>query len=59
MYKCLCKGITEEQIQELKKLGMSEKEIFEKLQVGKDCGTCIREEKNEFNFKKSKTKSCK
>lgn len=59
VYKCLCNGVTEEQIEELKKLGFSEKEIFKMLQVGMDCGTCTREDKNECDFAKSETKDDK
>ena len=47
VYKCLCAGITEKQIEELKGLGFSEEEIRDKLNIGKDCGICIKGDKDD------------
>lgn len=41
MYVCICKGITEEMIKEVRSKGLPPKEILKKLGVGQDCGTCI------------------
>lgn len=46
VYKCVCGGVTEEQIEALEKLGISKEKIYDILNVGKDCGTCLKEEKN-------------
>lgn len=41
MYICICKGITEEQIISLLKMGLSRGEILRRLGVGDDCGVCV------------------
>ena len=46
VYKCLCSGITEKQIEELEELGFTKEEIYDKLNVGKDCRKCIEGEEN-------------
>ena len=45
VYKCVCAGITEEQIEALVKLGIPKEKIYDILKVGKDCGTCIKDDK--------------
>ena len=47
VYKCVCAGITEEQIEQLELMGMDREKIYELLSVGKDCGTCIKGESDE------------
>jgi bacterioferritin-associated ferredoxin len=44
VYKCVCGGVTEEQIDELVKLGVDRQKVYDILNVGKDCGTCVRDE---------------
>lgn len=44
VYKCICGGVTEEQIEALEKLGIPKDKVYEILNVGKDCGTCMRSE---------------
>jgi bacterioferritin-associated ferredoxin len=41
MYICICKGITEEQIISLLKMGLSRGEVLRRLGVGEDCGVCV------------------
>ena len=45
MYICLCKGITEKQLQEAigQRKNMQAKDILKILGLGSDCGTCIDE----------------
>jgi len=45
MYVCICKGITEKQIQEAvtSRNSNNPKEILKALGVGSDCGTCVEE----------------
>jgi bacterioferritin-associated ferredoxin len=45
MYVCICKGITEKQIQDAVTTRSSNnpKEILKALGVGSDCGTCVEE----------------
>lgn len=40
MYVCLCKGITEQQLQQAAEQGDSYAEIREKMGIGTDCGCC-------------------
>lgn len=47
VYKCLCANITEKQINELIEMGIPKDKIYELLKVGKDCGTCLEDEKDE------------
>ena len=43
MYICLCKGITEEQLQEAvsKSNSRTSKEVLKRLGIGSDCGSCL------------------
>lgn len=45
MYVCICKGITEKQIQEAitSRNTKNPKEILKSLGVGTDCGTCVED----------------
>jgi bacterioferritin-associated ferredoxin len=45
MYVCICKGITEKQIQEAvtSRNTNNPKEILKALGVGSDCGTCVED----------------
>lgn len=45
MYVCICKGITEKQIQEAVTARSSNnpKDILRSLGVGTDCGTCVED----------------
>lgn len=45
MYVCICKGITEKQIQEAitSRNTHNPKEILRALGVGTDCGTCVED----------------
>lgn len=45
MYVCICKGITEKQIQEAitSRKAHNPKEILKALGVGTDCGTCVED----------------
>jgi bacterioferritin-associated ferredoxin len=45
MYVCICKGITEKQIQEAmtSRNTNNPKEILKSLGVGSDCGTCVED----------------
>lgn len=48
MYVCICKGITEKQIQEAvtSRNSNNPKEILKALGVGTDCGTCVEDAVN-------------
>lgn len=45
MYVCICKGITEKQIQEAitSRKSKNPKEVLKALGVGSDCGTCVED----------------
>lgn len=45
MYICICKGITDKQIQEAvsTRNSSSPKDILKALGIGSDCGTCIED----------------
>ncbi len=45
MYVCICKGITEKQIQEAvtSRNSNNTKEILKSLGIGSDCGTCVED----------------
>lgn len=45
MYVCICKGITDQQIQEAvtSRNSNNPKEILKALGVGSDCGTCVED----------------
>ncbi|MBY0515584.1 MAG: (2Fe-2S)-binding protein [Bacteriovoracaceae bacterium] len=45
MYVCICKGITQKQVEEAvaSRKGQSTKDIMRSLGVGSDCGTCVED----------------
>lgn len=45
MYVCICKGITEKQIQEAvtSRNSNNPKDILKSLGIGSDCGTCVED----------------
>ena len=45
MYVCICKGITQKQVEEAiaVRKGQSAKNIMRALGVGSDCGTCLED----------------
>jgi bacterioferritin-associated ferredoxin len=45
MYVCICRGITEKQIQDAvsSRNSNNPKEILKALGVGSDCGTCVED----------------
>lgn len=43
MIICLCKGITEQQVQEQLAKGSNTKDVMKRLGVGSDCGICVLE----------------
>lgn len=48
MYICICKGITDKQIQDAvnSRKSANAKEILKSLGVGTDCGTCVEDAVN-------------
>lgn len=48
MYICICKGITDKQIQDAvtSRNSNNPKEILKALGVGSDCGTCVEDAVN-------------
>ncbi len=57
MYVCICKGITEKQIQEAitSRNSHNPKEILKALGVGTDCGTCVEDAVKTLLEQKSRT----
>jgi bacterioferritin-associated ferredoxin len=45
MYICICRGITEKQVQEavIGRSSNNPKEILKALGIGQDCGTCVED----------------
>lgn len=43
MYICICKGITEKQVEEASLTSSSITEVCKKLGVGSECGVCLSE----------------
>lgn len=45
MYVCICKGITEKQIQDAitSRISNNPKEILKSLGIGSDCGACVED----------------
>jgi bacterioferritin-associated ferredoxin len=54
LYICICKGITEEALKQQAnpQRGKSQKEILNKLGIGKDCGVCFTHALNLLNQEK-------
>jgi len=49
MYICLCKGITDQDIRDAMKTSGNRKEVFKKLGLADDCGSCFDEALNIVN----------
>lgn len=45
MYVCICKGITQKQLEDAVAVrkGQSTKDVLRALGVGSDCGTCVED----------------
>ncbi len=43
MIVCICKGITENQLEKMLDLGQNKKEILKRLKIGQDCGLCVKD----------------
>jgi bacterioferritin-associated ferredoxin len=43
MYVCICKAITDKQLEDAKKSSQSLREICQNLGLGSECGACIQE----------------
>ncbi len=45
MYVCICKGITQKQLEDAVSVrkGQSSKDVLRALGVGSDCGTCVED----------------
>lgn len=45
MYVCICKGITQKQLEEAvnSRKGQSAKDVLKLLGIGSDCGTCVED----------------
>jgi len=59
MYICVCKAITEKQIQEAAQTSSTMKEAFKKLGLGSDCGMCVKETMSKFISQTEKNPSTK
>ena len=52
MYICVCKGITEKQLEEASLAVSSVTEVCKMLGIGSECGTCLSEAIDNFQSKK-------
>ena len=43
MYICICKAISDKQLEEVAKTCHSTKEICKKLGLGSECGSCVQD----------------
>lgn len=45
MYICICKGITQKQLEDAvnSRQGLSTKDVLKALGIGSDCGTCVED----------------
>jgi bacterioferritin-associated ferredoxin len=57
MIICLCKGITDQHVQEQLAKGLSTKDILKRLGVGSDCGICVVEAIDQMQAAKTKLSS--
>lgn len=48
MYICICKAITEKQLQEVVKTSSNASEALKKLGVGSECGVCFEDALNKY-----------
>lgn len=51
MYVCVCKAITDKQIEEATKTSASFAEACKKLGVGSECGVCLQDAINQYHQK--------
>ena len=58
MYVCVCKAITEKQVEEATRTSASINEACKKLGVGSECGVCLMDAINSYHSKQ-KTKKTK
>jgi len=58
MYVCLCKGITEQQLQQAVEQGDSYAQIRQKMGVGTDCGCCGQNAKQMIREHINKMPAC-
>ncbi len=60
MYICICKAITEKQLEDAQKSAMSLREICNNLGLGSECGACVQDAvqmiKKTKNTQKSESK---
>lgn len=57
MYVCICKAITDKQLEEAQKSATSLRELYQNLGLGSECGACIQEAVQLINKTKSNLKS--
>ena len=43
MYVCICKAITDKQLEDAQKSAQSIREVCQNLGLGSDCGACMQE----------------
>lgn len=43
MYICICKAITDKQVQEAAKTCSTMAEVYKRLGLGSECGACVQE----------------
>lgn len=43
MYICVCKAITDKQVEEAAKTAANIKEVYKRLGLGSECGVCVQE----------------
>ena len=57
MYICVCKAITDKQVEEAAKSCSNYNEVFKRLGVGSDCGMCLQDAiaKHNPNLQKKST----
>lgn len=56
MYVCICKGITDKQIEEAQKSGKTYRDMCKSFGLGSECGACIRDALDTINKTKSNQK---
>lgn len=56
MYVCICKAITDKQLEDAQKSSMSLREVCNNLGLGSECGACIQEAVEIVNKSKNNNK---
>lgn len=56
MYVCICKAITDKQLEDAKKSSQSLREVCQNLGLGSECGACIQEAVQMIQKTKSNSK---